>query len=57
MEQGKRTLHAWLLGITPAEYRRLEQGEAWPSWETFDRICKLFGWPQTFATGPGLGVE
>jgi len=39
---------AWRLGITPAEYRRLEEEEAWPRFETYDRICKLFGWPQTF---------
>jgi hypothetical protein len=24
-------------------------------WETFDRICKLFGWPQTFATKSATG--
>ena len=39
---------AWRLGITPAEYRRLEEEESWPRFETYDRICKLFGWPQTF---------
>jgi predicted transcriptional regulator len=40
---------AWQLGVTPAAYRRLEEGETWPSFETYDRICKLFGWPQTFS--------
>jgi transcriptional regulator with XRE-family HTH domain len=39
---------AWLIGITPAAYRRLEQGAAWPSWETYDRIEGLFGWPRSF---------
>jgi hypothetical protein len=29
-------------------YRQLEAGERAPSWETWDRICKLFGWGQTF---------
>jgi hypothetical protein len=29
-------------------YRELESGERWPSFDTYDRICKLFGWPQTF---------
>jgi hypothetical protein len=24
-------------------------GERWPSFDTYDRICKLFGWPQTFS--------
>ncbi len=32
------------------EYRELEAGARYPNWETFDRICKLHGWPQTFAT-------
>jgi hypothetical protein len=26
----------------------LEARTRWPSWETYDRICDLFGWPQTF---------
>lgn len=41
---------AWRLGIKPAEYRRIEEESAWPDWEAYDRICKLFGWPQTFTT-------
>jgi hypothetical protein len=36
------------LGVGIREYRELEAGERWPNWETFDRICKVFGWPQTF---------
>jgi DNA-binding XRE family transcriptional regulator len=28
-----------------AEYREIEAGERWPNWETFHRICELFGWP------------
>jgi transcriptional regulator with XRE-family HTH domain len=35
-------------GVRPSEYRELEAGERWPSFETYDRICKLFGWPQAF---------
>ena len=30
------------------EYRELEAGTRSPNWETFDRICKVYGWPQTF---------
>ena len=30
------------------EYRELEAGTLSPTFETWDRICKLFGWPQTF---------
>jgi hypothetical protein len=48
---------AWRLGVSVREYRELA-GERVPSWETFDRICRLFGWPQTFgfskrASDPG----
>ena len=25
-----------------------QAGERWPTFETWDRICKTFGWPQTF---------
>jgi hypothetical protein len=35
-------------GVGPV-YRELETGTRWPSFETYDRICELFGWPQTFA--------
>jgi hypothetical protein len=35
--------------VSVSEYRELEAGERSPSWETWDRICKTFGWPQTFA--------
>jgi hypothetical protein len=39
---------AWLLGVSVREYRELEAGSHWPTFETWDRICKLYGWPQTF---------
>jgi predicted transcriptional regulator len=39
---------AWRLGVRIREYRELEAGEGWPTFETWDRIRKLFGWPQTF---------
>ncbi len=41
---------AWRLGMSVREYRELEAGERSSSFETWDRICKAFGWPQTFAT-------
>jgi hypothetical protein len=34
---------AWRLGFGASPTDRMEAGERWPSWETFDRICKLFG--------------
>jgi predicted transcriptional regulator len=40
---------AWELGVSIREYRELEAGARSPSFETWDRICKLYGWPQTFA--------
>jgi DNA-binding XRE family transcriptional regulator len=40
------------LGVSRAIYRELEAGTRTPAWETFDRICKMFGWPQTFVTAP-----
>ena len=40
----------WRLGITVREYREIEAGACSPSFDTWDRICKLYGWPQTFVT-------
>ena len=39
----------WRLGVSPTDYRELETGEGYPNFETWDRICKLYGWPQTFS--------
>lgn len=39
---------AWLVGVSVREYREIEAGTCWPTCETWDRICKLYGWPQTF---------
>jgi hypothetical protein len=44
---------AWALGVSIQEYRELEAGVRSPSFETWDRICKLYGWPQTFELGVG----
>jgi len=41
---------AWRLGVSIREYRELEAGFRSPSFETWDPICKLYGWPQTFAS-------
>jgi hypothetical protein len=42
-------LRASRLGVSIREYRELEAGARSPTSETWDRICKLYGWPQTFA--------
>jgi len=46
---------AWRLGVSVREYRELEAGAWTPSIGTWDRICKLYGRPQTFAMR-GRGV-
>ena len=40
------------LGVSVREYRELEAGGRSPAFDTWDRICKLYGWPQTFAVRP-----
>jgi len=47
---------AWHLGVSIREYRELEAGTLSPTFETWDRICKLYGWPQTFASGSARGT-
>ena len=39
---------SWLLGMSVSRYRALEDGESYPDYETWDRICKLYGWPQAW---------
>ncbi|MDP9331243.1 MAG: helix-turn-helix domain-containing protein [Actinomycetota bacterium] len=39
-------------GVSPNEYRELEAGTRWPSFDTYDRICELFGWPETSYDAP-----
>jgi transcriptional regulator with XRE-family HTH domain len=39
------------LGVSQSIYRELEAGTRTPAWETWDRICRVFGWPQTFVGG------
>jgi hypothetical protein len=39
---------AWRLGVKPKEYQELEGGRSFSDFDTWDRICKLYGWPQTF---------
>jgi predicted transcriptional regulator len=39
---------AWLLGVSVREYRELEAGTTFPTSDTYDRMCELFGWSQRF---------
>ena len=41
---------AWLLGVSVREYQDLEAGDRFPESGTYERICKLYGWPQTFVS-------
>jgi hypothetical protein len=47
---------AWRLGVSVREYLELEAGARSPTFETWDRICRLFGWPQTFVGGRSLNA-
>ena len=40
---------AYRLGLTPAQYRALLEGRQRMTSDTWQRICDLYGWPQTFA--------
>jgi hypothetical protein len=42
---------AWHFGVSVQEYRELEAGERFPTFETWDRMCKLYGWPQMLVSG------
>jgi transcriptional regulator with XRE-family HTH domain len=42
---------AWRLGVTRSEYRELEAGKRFPTFQTWNRICRLYGWPQRFKVG------
>jgi transcriptional regulator with XRE-family HTH domain len=33
----------WRLRVSVRTHRELEAGERSPDWETFDRVCNLFG--------------
>jgi Helix-turn-helix domain len=39
---------AWHLGVSVREYRELQAGTRFPTFGTWDRMCKLFGWSQRF---------
>jgi len=39
---------AWRIGVSVREYREIEAGDREPSFDTYRRICNLYGWPQTF---------
>jgi hypothetical protein len=40
---GRWSKAAWRLGVKIRD-RELEAGERSPNWETFHRICELYGW-------------
>jgi hypothetical protein len=42
----------WLVGVSVREYRELEAGDRFPDSGTYERMCKLYGWTQTFVGRP-----
>jgi hypothetical protein len=48
---------SWLVGVRVREYRGLEEASAIHDFETWDRICKLYGWPQTFLNVHAVGSD
>jgi hypothetical protein len=55
--EGLMVCHAvWLVGVSVREYREIEAGTRSPDFETWDRICKLYGWPQTFHPTPHVSM-
>ena len=41
---------AWCLGVSIRTYRGARGRRALTELEMWERICELFGWPQTFVT-------
>ena len=41
------------LRVDVGSYRMLEAGPAWPSFETWARMCDVFGWPRSFSHRAG----
>jgi hypothetical protein len=41
---------AWLVGVTVREYREMEAGDRVPEFDTWDRLCELYGWPRSFGS-------
>jgi hypothetical protein len=41
---------AWRFGVIVREHRELEAGTRFPTVETWNAICKLYGRPQTFVS-------
>jgi predicted transcriptional regulator len=37
---------SWQLGVSVREYRELVEGEAWPSYDVWERIEEFSGWPR-----------
>jgi hypothetical protein len=44
---------AWLLDVGVPELREFDAGTRCPDFDTYERICELFGWPQAFVGESG----
>jgi hypothetical protein len=43
---------SWLVGVTVREYREIEAGTKPPNYDTYSRVCELYGWPRSFVGVP-----
>ena len=48
---------AGFLGTSVADYSALESGEAIPSVQTWELMCRLFGWPETGFASDAEGLH
>ena len=48
---------AWLLGVSVREYRELEAGARFPSPDTYDRMCELYGVVTDVRGASNVGAE
>jgi hypothetical protein len=47
----------WHLRVSVRTSRELEAGDRWPTFETRDRICSPYRWPQIFVCQHEVGTD
>jgi len=56
-DRERQGLRAWraavLIGVSVREYREIEADERDPDFDTWRRMCDVFGWPLAFAASAG----
>ena len=46
---------SWLVGVSVRECCEIEAGTKPPDWDTYARVCELFGWPRSFPSYDARG--